>query len=85
MPQDFPVTDSARDQSPANRPGAWRSIGRIALGILRFPGNLVTAQLSAKTGESRFGLEEDRMIMRTLIDMLFWSVILVCGVWVVLS
>lgn len=60
----------------------WRhSAGGLTLRVLRFPGSLVTSRLKAKTGESRFGLGEDRMIIRTLINMVVWSVVIVFLAW----
>ena len=83
MSQDIPTTRRAPDLPAPDTPGPGHSFGRIVLGILRFPGNLVASQLEAKTGESQFGLGEDRMIMRTLIDTVVWSVIFVCIAWII--
>lgn len=83
MSQDDPAIDPLRDGSGANKPGTGNTAGQFVLGVLRFPGNLVASQLEAKKGESQFGLGEDRMIMRTLIDAVVWSVIVVCVAWAI--
>ena len=83
MSPDDPVGGQSRDATAANRHGACAGACRVALGILRFPGNLVASQLEAKSGESQFGLGEDRMIMRTLIDTVVWGVIVVCIAWAI--
>ena len=82
MPQDDPFACRSRGGIGADRPEPRRRIGQVALGVLRFPGNLVASQLEAKTGESRFELGEDRMIMRTLIDTVVWGAIFVCVAWI---
>lgn len=83
MSQDIPTTHHTPDRPTPDAPGPGSMFGKIVLGVLRFPGNLVASQLEAKTGESQFGLGEDRMIMRTLIDTVVWTVIFVCIVWIV--
>ena len=83
MSQDIPSTRRDPDRPIPTAPSPGRTFGRIVLGILRFPGNLVASQLQAKTGESQFGLGEDRMIMRTLIDTVVWSVIFGCIAWMI--
>ena len=83
MSQDIPTTDRTPNRSTPDAPGPRSGFGKAVLGILRFPGNLVASQLEAKTGESQFGLGEDRMIMRTLIDTVVWTVIFVCIAWAV--
>ena len=81
MPQDDPVAGPSREGAASKKSGTWHNAGRAALGVLRFPGNLVASHLEAKTGESQFDLGEDRMILRTLIDTVVWGVIVVCVAW----
>lgn len=83
MSEDIPTDRRASGRPAPDTPGPGHTFARIVLGILRFPGNMVASQLEAKTGESQFGLGEDRMIMRTLIDTVVWSVIFVCIAWMI--
>jgi hypothetical protein len=45
---------------------------KVALSIFLLPGNLVADLLQAKNAD-------DRMMIRTLVDMLFWNVVVVVG------
>ena len=64
---------------PAVPTSLWRDLWRL----VRTPGSLVADRLRARSGESRFGLGEDRMIVRTLVDLLVWSIVGVFGAWMV--
>jgi hypothetical protein len=59
-------------------PTQWQALASLPLRIFRFPGTLVANRLGAK-------LEDDRMMIRTLIDMLFWNVIFVIGAAIVFT
>jgi hypothetical protein len=49
---------------------------KLATRLFLLPGNLVSGLLRATEAD-------DRMMIRTLINMLFWNVIVVVGVWVI--
>ena len=62
------------DEGPAKR----QALTSLPLRIFRFPGTVVANRLGAK-------LEDDRMMIRTLIDMLFWNIIFVIGAAIVFT
>jgi len=51
--------------------------------FMRTPGSLVADRIRARSGEGRFGLRENRMIVRTLVDLLVWSIVGVFDAWMV--
>jgi hypothetical protein len=59
-------------------PTQWQALARMPLRIFRAPGTLAANRLGAK-------LEDDRMMIRTLIDMLFWNIVFVIGVAIVFT
>ena len=67
----------------AFQPAVPTSLWRNLWGLVRTPGSLVADRLRARSGESCFGLGEDRMIIRTLVDLLVWSIVAVFGAWMV--
>jgi hypothetical protein len=59
-------------------PTQRQALARLPLRIFQFPGTVVANRLGAK-------LEDDRMMIRTLIDMLFWNIIFVIGAAIVFT
>jgi hypothetical protein len=53
--------------------GAAGMLGRMALRMFLLPGNLVSNALGASRGD-------DRVMIRSLVNMLFWNLVAVLGV-----
>lgn len=50
--------------------GGWAVVGKMALQVLLFPGNLVCDAIGARAGD-------DRVMIRSLINMLVWNLVVV--------